>query len=69
MLPMGLNFVEHVKPLDAMVQGRFTIQGVIKVRVASVESVLAPSYQFYGHEVTQATQTEAAMKADGVQPL
>ena len=67
--PLEADFVDLVKPLETMVLGRFTIQGVISVRVASVEPVLAPSYQFYGHEVTEATQIAAAMKSYGVKSL
>lgn len=68
-LPLEADFLDLVKPLEAMVQGRFTIQSIIQIEVASVEPVLAPSYQFYGHEVTEATQIAAAMKSYGVKSL
>jgi predicted pyridoxine 5'-phosphate oxidase superfamily flavin-nucleotide-binding protein len=67
--PSDPDYLELVKPLEAMTFGRFVIESIILMEVVSVDRVLAPSYQFYGHEVSEMTQKASAMKAYGVQPL
>lgn len=66
--PSDPDFKEFLKPLEAITKGRFMIQSVIQMQVTSTAPVKAPSYQFYGHEVTEATQIAAAMKRYGVKP-
>ena len=67
-LPSNPDFADFLKPLEGMTQGRFKIQSVIQMQVTSIAPVKAPSYQFYGHEVTETTQTAAALKRYGVKP-
>jgi predicted pyridoxine 5'-phosphate oxidase superfamily flavin-nucleotide-binding protein len=68
-MPTHQDFRALLTPLESMTQGRFVIRSIILMNVTSLEPVWAPSYQFYGHEVSEATQRASAMTAYGVQPL
>jgi hypothetical protein len=61
------RYDELVGPLAAMVGGAFPILDVIAVRVAAVESIVAPSYRL-NPGVSEAAQVEAAMRTYGVVP-
>jgi hypothetical protein len=68
-MPTHEEFRALLTPLERMSKGQFVIHSIILMNVTSVEPVLAPSYQFYGHEVSEATQRASAMTTYGVQPL
>ncbi|WP_089960082.1 pyridoxamine 5'-phosphate oxidase family protein [Limnohabitans sp. 2KL-3] len=63
------EFATWAKPLLAMVGQRFTIQSVLVVHVQSVTAILAPSYRFYPHDTTEASQVASAMRAYKVQAV
>ncbi len=63
------EFATWAKPLLAMVGQRFTIQSVLVVHVQSVTAILAPSYRFYPHDTTEASQVASAMRAYKVQSV
>jgi len=62
------EFSKWVQPLEAMTQGRFTIDSVIVVAVEEAETIVAPSYRFFPDEVSEASQRAAAMRRYGVRP-
>ena len=53
-------------PLQVMVEQRLVIQSVLVICVTSVAPIVAPSYRFYPHETTEASQVASAMRAYGV---
>ena len=63
------EFATWAKPLLAMVGQRFTIQSVLVVHVQSVTAILAPSYRFYPHDTTEASQVASGMRAYKVQAV
>ena len=63
------EFAIWAKPLLAMVGQRFTIQSVLVVHVQSVTAILAPSYRFYPHDTTEASQVASGMRAYNVQAV
>ena len=63
------KFAIWAKPLQAMVGQRFTIQSVLVVHVKSVIAIVAPSYRFYPHDTTEASQVASAMRAYNVQSV
>ena len=60
-------FTRWAAPLQAMVGQRFVIQSVLLIRVTSVSPIMAPSYRFYPHETTEASQVASALCTYGVQ--
>lgn len=60
-------FSRWAAPLLAMVGQRFVIHSVLVIRVTSVAPIVAPSYRFYPHETTEASQVASAMRTYGVQ--
>ena len=63
------EFATWVEPLLAMVGQRFTIQSVLVVHVKSVSTIVAPSYRFYPHDTTEASQVASGMRAYNVQAV
>jgi predicted pyridoxine 5'-phosphate oxidase superfamily flavin-nucleotide-binding protein len=63
------EFATWAKPLLAMVGQRFTIQSVLVVHVKSVAAIVAPSYRFYPHDTTEASQAASGMRAYNVQAV
>ena len=63
------EFASWAKPLLAMVGQRFSIQSVLVVHVKSVAAIVAPSYRFYPHDTTEASQVASAMRAYNVQSV
>jgi hypothetical protein len=63
------EFSTWAKPLLAMVGQRFTIQSVLVVHVKSVSTIVAPSYRFYPHDTTEASQVASGMRAYNVQAV
>jgi predicted pyridoxine 5'-phosphate oxidase superfamily flavin-nucleotide-binding protein len=63
------EFSTWVKPLQAIVGQRFTIQSVLVVHVKSVAAIVAPSYRFYPNETTESSQVAAAMRTYNVQAV
>ena len=63
------EFTDWAEPLLAMVGQRFTIQSVLVVHVQSVTAILAPSYRFYPHDTTEASQVASGMRAYKVQAV
>jgi|GEM_PF-1746987 len=66
MRPQEADFAKWAEPLLKMVGERFRIHSVFVVRATAVEPIVAPSYRFYPHETTEASQIEAALQAYGV---
>jgi len=64
--PSAPDFAQWAEPLLKMVGERFRIHSVFVVRATAVEPIVAPSYRFYPHETTEASQIEAALRAYGV---
>ena len=64
--PQEAEFAQWAEPLLKMVGERFRIHSVFVVCATAVEPIVAPSYRFYPHETTEASQTEAALRAYGV---
>ena len=62
------EFATWAKPLLAMVGQRFIIHSVLVIQVHSVAAILAPSYRFYPHDTTEASQVVSGMRAYKVQP-
>lgn len=62
-------FTDWAEPLLAMVGQRFTIQSVLVIQVQSVCAIVAPSYRFYPHDTTEASQVASAMRTYNVQAL
>lgn len=62
------SYLKWAAPLLEMVGGKFKIPSVIVVQIQKVDSILAPSYQFYPEETTEKSQIEAAMQRYGVRP-
>jgi predicted pyridoxine 5'-phosphate oxidase superfamily flavin-nucleotide-binding protein len=62
-------FTDWAEPLLAMVGQRFTIQSVLVIQVQSVAAIVAPSYRFYPHDTTEASQVASAMRAYNVQAV
>lgn len=62
------SYSRWAEPLLEMVGGKFNIPSVIVVQIQKVDSILAPSYQFYPEETTEKSQIEAAMQRYGVRP-
>jgi predicted pyridoxine 5'-phosphate oxidase superfamily flavin-nucleotide-binding protein len=60
------EFATWAKPLLAMVGQRFTIQSVWVIQVQSVAAIVAPSYRFYPHETTEASQVASARRQYGM---
>ena len=60
------EFATWAKPLLAMVGQRFTIQSVLVIHVQSVAAIVAPSYRFYPHETTEASQVASARRQYGM---
>jgi predicted pyridoxine 5'-phosphate oxidase superfamily flavin-nucleotide-binding protein len=60
------EFATWAKPLLAMVGQRFTIQSVLVIQVQSVAAIVAPSYRFYPHETTEASQVASARRQYGM---
>jgi predicted pyridoxine 5'-phosphate oxidase superfamily flavin-nucleotide-binding protein len=60
------EFTDWAAPLLAMVDQRFTIQSVLVVHVKSVAAIVAPSYRFYPHDTTEASQVASGMRAYNV---
>jgi predicted pyridoxine 5'-phosphate oxidase superfamily flavin-nucleotide-binding protein len=60
------EFATWAKPLLAMVGQRFTIQSVLVIQVQSVAAIVAPSYHFYPHETTEASQVASALRQYGM---
>ena len=60
------DFAKWAETLLKMVGERFRIHSVFVVSATAVEPIVAPSYRFYLHETTEASQTEAALRAYGV---
>jgi len=48
---------------------RFPFHSIFLMKVTSVESILAPSYQLYPMETTEASQVENALQSYGVQKM
>ena len=63
------EFTDWAEPLLAMVGQRFTIQSVLVVHVKSVAAIVAPSYRFYPHDTTEASQVASGMRAYKVQAV
>ncbi len=63
------EFATWAKPLLAMVGQRFTIQSVLVIQVQSVAAIVAPSYRFYPHDTTEASQVASGMRAYNVQSV
>jgi predicted pyridoxine 5'-phosphate oxidase superfamily flavin-nucleotide-binding protein len=64
-----LEFATWAKPLLAVVGQRFTIHSVLVIQVQSVAAIVAPSYRFYPHETTEASQVVSGMRAYNVQAV
>lgn len=62
------DFSRWAAPLLPLAGSRFTIAGVIVVRVLAVEPILAPSWRFYPEETTEQGQIESAHRRYGVKP-
>ena len=62
-------FQKYAQPLNALAGEKFTIQGVMFVRVEKAQRIVAPSYRFYPNSTTEASQIASAMKAYGVRSL
>ena len=62
----SVSYSKWAEPLLNMVGGKFKIPSVIVMRIQKVDSILAPSYQFYPEETTEKSQIEAAMQRYGV---
>jgi predicted pyridoxine 5'-phosphate oxidase superfamily flavin-nucleotide-binding protein len=60
------EFATWAKPLLAMVGQRFTIHSVLVIQVQSVAAIVAPSYHFYPHETTEASQVASALRQYGM---
>ena len=60
------EFATWAKPLLAMVGQRFTIHSVLVIQVQSVAAIVAPSYRFYPHETTEASQVASARRQYGM---
>jgi predicted pyridoxine 5'-phosphate oxidase superfamily flavin-nucleotide-binding protein len=60
------EFATWAKPLLGMVGQRFTIQSVLVIQVQSVAAIVAPSYRFYPHETTEASQVASARRQYGM---
>jgi predicted pyridoxine 5'-phosphate oxidase superfamily flavin-nucleotide-binding protein len=63
------EFTDWAETLLAMVGRRFTIQSVLVVHVQSVAAIVAPSYRFYPHDTTEASQVASAMRTYNVQAV
>ena len=63
------EFTDWAEPLLAMVGQRFTIQSVLVIQVQSVAAIVAPSYRFYPHDTTGASQVASGMRAYNVQAV
>jgi predicted pyridoxine 5'-phosphate oxidase superfamily flavin-nucleotide-binding protein len=63
------EFATWAKPLLAIVGQRFTIQSVLVVHVKTVSAIVAPSYRFYPHDTTEASQVASAMRTYNVQAI
>ena len=63
------EFTDWAEPLLAMVGQRFTIQSVLVIQVQSVAAIVAPSYRFYPHDTTEASQVASGMRAYNVQAV
>ena len=61
------EYAHWAAPLLAQVGQRFVIQSVLLIRVTSVAPIVAPSYRFYPHETTEASQVLSALPAYGVE--
>ncbi len=62
------DFSAWAAPLLAIVGMRFTIHSVLVIQVQSVAAIVAPSYRFYPHETSEASQESSAMQMYGVKP-
>ena len=63
--PASPEYAERYEVLARIVGEKFSIAGVIRVRVTEAEPIVAPSYRFYP-ETTEEGQVESAMKTYGV---
>jgi predicted pyridoxine 5'-phosphate oxidase superfamily flavin-nucleotide-binding protein len=63
------EFTDWAAPLLAMVGQRFTTHSVLVIQVQSVAAIVAPSYRFYPHDTTEASQVASAMRAYKVQAV
>lgn len=66
-LPADARFAGLEAPLLAITQGVFPIRAVMVLKVAEVETILAPSYRMVPG-TTEASQREGAMRTYGVMP-
>jgi predicted pyridoxine 5'-phosphate oxidase superfamily flavin-nucleotide-binding protein len=60
------EFFAWAAPLLVMVGQRFTIHSVLVIQVQSVAAIVAPSYRFYPHETTEASQVTSALRQYGM---
>lgn len=65
--PHDPDFALLATPLLDMMQGRFPLHALIRLRVHAVEPILAPSYLLFA-DTTEAGQIASAMQRYGVQP-
>jgi predicted pyridoxine 5'-phosphate oxidase superfamily flavin-nucleotide-binding protein len=63
------EFTDWAAPLLAMVGQRFTTHSVLVIQVQSVAAIVAPSYRFYPHDTTEASQVASGMRAYNVQAV
>jgi len=67
-LPSDPGYRALFAPLLPVIGDRFPVRSVFVVKAELIERIVAPGYRLFPSETTEASQTQAALRAYGVKP-